>query len=208
MTDEPINRAEPLVGWRLWKARNRKLHSWAVDHVWQPGANNAVCLSDPPYRCAQSPGTSCKCGYWGLYSPRAAVDIARATMSTEAVMGLVVGYGTVALHGPEGFRAESAMITCLFTDELVLAPVERLWHGLQRRLHRTRVVDTDDDMKHRTRDLSPVAADYAVPLVTLRGALSLGLLGELGVQPGAICELREWLGGECPTSQRGRPKYA
>ena len=208
MSDEATNRAEPLVGWRLWKARNGKLHSWAVDHVWQPGANNAICLSDPPYRCDRSPGISCKCGYWGLYSPRAAVEIARATMSTEAVMGLVVGYGTVALHGPEGFRAESAMVTCLFTDELVTAPLERLWHGLERRLHRMWAVDANDEMKRRTRDLSPFAAEYAVPLVTLRGALSLGLLGELGVQHGAIRELEAWLGGHRPPSQRGRPEYA
>ena len=206
MTGEAIT--SPLVGWRLWKAKNGKLHSWAVDHVWKPGTNNAVCLSDPPYRCAHSPGTSCKCGYCGLYSPRAAMEIARATMSTEAVMGLVVGYGTVALHGPEGFRAESAMVTCLFTDELVSAPVERLWRGLQRRLHPTWVVDSSDEMRRRTRDLSPVAAEYAVPLVTLRGALSLGLLGELGVQPGAIRELQESLNGNSSPSQHSRPEYA
>lgn len=208
MTDEALTPGEPVVGWRLWKAKNGKLHSWAVDHVWQSGANNAVCLSDPPYRCAQSPGTSCKCGYWGLYSPRATVEIARATMSTEAVIGLVVGYGTVALHGPEGFRAESAMVTCLFSDELVSAPVDRLWHGLQRRLHRAGVGDTTDDLKRRTRDLNAVAADYSVPLATLRGALSLGLLGELGVQRQAVRELQEWLSGDRPSSRHGRTEYA
>src|SRR5258708_13094420 len=31
-------------------------------------------------------------------------------------MGLVVGWGTVALHGREGFRAERGALRCLFTD--------------------------------------------------------------------------------------------
>ena len=196
MTDEAITPGEPLVGWRLWKAKNGKLHSWAVDHVWQPGHNNAVCLSDPPYRCSQSPGTSCKCGYWGLYSPRAAVAIARGTMSTEVVMGLLVGYGIVALHGNEGFRAERAIVKCLFSDELTAAPIERLWQGLHRRFGRAQMDDSNDVLTRRTRELNPVAADYAVPLVSLRGALSLGLLRELGVQGDSIRELQGWLNEE------------
>lgn len=104
-------------------------------------------------RCAHSPGTSCSCGYWGLNSPRATVEIARATMSTEAVMGTVVGYGTVALHGPEGFRAATAIVTCLFSDEVTSAPIDGLWHGLQRRLQGARAEDGVDHTRRRNRVL-------------------------------------------------------
>jgi hypothetical protein len=185
--------SEPVVGWRLWKVREDELCSWAVEHVWQPGENKAVCLADRLYRCPQAPGTSCRCGFWGLYSPVAAIRLASATQAARAVIGLVAAFGTVAVHGGEGFRAEMARVTCLFSDEIALAPVEKLWRSLRRRLHRRADDGLNDPVLSPSDPLKTVAGRYAVPLVSLQSAISLGLLGELGVQQDAIVELQEWL---------------
>ena len=183
----------PVVGWRLWKVREGELCSWAIEHVWQPGENTAVCLSDGPFRCPQAPGRSCRCGFWALYSPVAAIRLASAKPNAHAVIGLVAAFGTVAVHGSEGFRAEMARVTCLFSDEIALAPVERLWRSLRSRLHRRSDVGLNDLSLRRTDTLKPVARRYLVPLVSFQSAISLGLLGELGVQQDAIAELQEWL---------------
>jgi hypothetical protein len=193
--------SEPVVGWRLWKVREDELCSWAVEHVWQPGENEAICLSDRLYRCPKAPGTSCRCGFWALYSPVAAIQLASAKPAAHAVIGLVEAFGTVAVHGHEGFRAEIARVTCLFSDEIALTPVERLWRSLRRRLHRRAEGGSNDQILSRTDTLKPLAGRYAVPLVSLQSAISLGLLSELGVQLDAIAELQEWLK---PSRTRGR----
>ena len=185
--------SEPVVGWRRWNVREDELCSWAIEHVWQPGENTAVCLSDGPFRCPQAPGTSCRCGFWALNSPVAATHLASAKPNARAVIGLVAAFGTVAVHGSEGFRAEMARVTCLFSDEIALAPVERLWRSLRRRLPRQSYVGLNDLSLRRTDTLKPVAGRYLVPLVSFQSAISLGLLGELGVQQDAIAELQEWL---------------
>ncbi len=185
--------SEPVVGWRLWRVSQDELCSWAVEYVWQPGDNKAVCLADRLYRCPQPPGTSCRCGFWALYSPVAAIRLASATPTARAVIGLVAAFGTVAVHGREGFRAEMARVTCLFTDQIALAPFERLWRSLRRRLHRPADDGLKDQILSRTDTLKPLAGRYAVPLISLQSAISLGLLSELGVQPDAIAELHEWL---------------
>ena len=113
-----------------------------------------------------------------------------ALLRPGAVIGLVAAFGTVAVHGREGFRAEMARVTCLFSDEIALAPVERLWRSLRRRLHRGDGSLNDLILPD---NLKPVASRYSVPLVSHQSAISLGLLGELGVQPDAIVELQEWL---------------
>jgi hypothetical protein len=59
----------------------------------------------------------------------------------------------------------------------------------------------NDPILSRVDTLRTVAGRYAVPLVSLESAISLGLLGELGVQQDAILELREWLK---PSRIRGR----
>lgn len=199
--------SEPVVGWRLWKVREDELYSWAVENVWEPGENKAVCLSDRLYRCPQAPGTSCRCGFWALYSPVAAIRLASATPAARAVIGLVAAYGTVALHGREGFRAEMARITCLFSDEIALAPVERLWRSLRRRLH-LRADDGPSENLSRTRTLKTLASRYSVPLVSLQTAISFGLLTELGVQQDAIVELQTWLKPSRIGGHRGRPELA
>jgi hypothetical protein len=193
--------SEPVVGWRLWKVREDELCSWAVEHVWQQGDNKAVCLANRMYRCPQAPGMSCRCGFWALYSPVTTIRLASATPAARAVIGLVEAFGTVAVHGREGFRAEMARVTCLFTDEIALAPAERLWRSLRRRLNRWADASLNDPILSRVDTLRTVAGRYAVPLVSLESAISLGLLGELGVQQDAILELREWLK---PSRIRGR----
>jgi hypothetical protein len=200
--------SEPVVGWRLWKVREDALCSWAVEHVWQPGDNEAVCLSDRLYPCPEPPGTSCRCGFWALYSPVAAIRLASATPAARAVIGLVAGFGTVAVHGREGFRAEMARVTCLFSDEIALTPVERLWRSLRRRLHRRADDGPNDQILSRTDTLKPLAGRYAVPLVSFQSAISLGLLSELGVQLDAIAELQEWLKPSRTRRRGGRAELA
>jgi hypothetical protein len=182
---------EPVVGWRVWKVSDGHLESWAVDYRWQPGENHARCLAHDRDACPSSPGPHCQCGFWALWSPRRCA--ARASSATEPpgrhVMGLVAGWGTVALHRDEGFRAEYAAPRCLFTDRpwagwmsgLAAGWMTRWWRWRHRGLPSP---EPDDDAARDPRRwdlLRAVAARYAVPLVSLRTAVDVGLLGELGV---------------------------
>ena len=200
--------SEPVVGWRLWKVRDDELCSWAVEHGWQPGDNAAVCLADRPYRCPQAPGMSCRCGFWALYSPVGAMRLASATPTAGAAIGLIAGFGTVAVHGREGFRAEMARVTCLFTDEIALAPIDRIWRRLLHRFHRGCDAGLHRRIPSRTGALNRVASRYAVPLVSLQAAVAVGVLGELGVRPDAIAELEAWLKAARSRSRRGRAEFA
>lgn len=200
--------SEPLVGWRLWRVRQGELRSWAIEHVWEPGENKAVCLANRLYRCPEAPGRSCRCGFWALYSPLTAIRLASATPAACVVIGLVGAFGTVAVHGGEGFRAEMARVSCLFTDEIALVPVERLWRSLRRRIHRAAHTSSNDPILSRIGALKPVASRYGVPLVSLQSAVSLGLLGELGVNQEAIAELQEWLTPSRTRWRGGRAELA
>jgi hypothetical protein len=181
---------EPVLGWRIWKLGGGRLESWAVDYRWEPGENAATCLAPNHSACSSPPGTRCQCGFWGVWSPKACMSRA-ARAPTEPpwhVIGLCVGWGTVALHGREGFRAERAAVRCLFTDRpwslsmgpAAFRPVGRWWR-------RALGVPPPSAPTHLT-ELESVAAHYAVPLVSLRGAAGLGLLSELGVPAGQIEE--------------------
>jgi hypothetical protein len=123
----------------------------------------------------------------------AAMRLALGKPTGHVVMGLIKGFGTVALHGTEGFRAEMAMVTCIFADEIALAPAERLWRSLQRRFRRSASECPNDSMLRGTDAMKKLAGHYSVPLVSLQSALSLGLLSELGVAREAITELQGWL---------------
>jgi len=112
-------------------------------------------------------------------------------------MGLVVGWGTVALHGREGFRAERAALRCLFTDRpwsaaaLPGAP-SRLAGWWRRTIGRSSPAEpaeraTPREVGHLD-ELEAVAAHYAVPLTSLHAAAGLGLLSELGVPEAQIEE--------------------
>ncbi len=199
--------SDSAVGWRLWKVREDELCSWAVDYVWQPGENKAVCLADRLFRCPEAPGTSCRCGFWALYSPVAAIRLASGTPAARAVIGLVVAFGNVAVHGREGFRSEMAKVACLFTDEIALAPVERLWRRLRRSLNRRSDAGLSDG-NQKPHTLKPVADRYGVPLISLQSAISVGLLPELGVQHDAIVELQEWLTPSRIGERGGRAELA
>src|SRR5262249_40054110 len=135
--------AAPLVGWRLWRLREGRLGSWAAEHVWQPGPNEAHCLNDsigavrrrPP--CERSPGSGWRGGIWAVLEPERCLRMAREGAvwwdAGTIVMGLMVGWGTTAIHGAEGFRCQHAAVTCLFLDAIndrALAAVGRtLWWG-------------------------------------------------------------------------------
>jgi hypothetical protein len=75
------------------------------------------------------------------------------------VLGLVAVSGAIVDHGPEGLRAERAELRCLCSDRpwSWLRPVSGSWE-----------------------DLRSVAEEYAVPLLSLSNAVSLGLAGHAG----------------------------
>jgi hypothetical protein len=60
---------EPVVlGWRIWKLREGRLASWAIDYRWEPGENRARCLTAEHRACDASPGRHCQCGFWAAWS--------------------------------------------------------------------------------------------------------------------------------------------
>jgi hypothetical protein len=152
---------EPVVGWRLWRLGYGCLESLMADHRWEPGENRARCLTLNHSVCPEPPGQRCLCGFWAVWSVRQTLTM--ACLGQEPpwyVLGLIAGWGTVAMHGTEGFRAERAAVRCLFTD--------RPWQG----------------PPHRERRLAALrwaSARHAVPLLPLRRAVEAGLLGELGL---------------------------
>ena len=193
---------EPVLGWRLWRLHGDHLRSWAIDYVWEPGENLARCLARSGRRCPNPPGTDCQCGFWALWSPLSCLRRARNEgNSYPSVVGLINGWGTVALHGKEGFRAERAAIVCLFTDQ-VSGPFQprpdhppfKWWRGL---LSMGSVFVPEATIEEHSSQLpsqlGPVAESYGVPVQTLKSALHAGLLGELGVATEAISEVENFL---------------
>ncbi len=187
-----------MVGWRLWLLSRDQLQSWAVPYVWRPGENRAECLARSGPRCPHSPGSNCSCGFWALWTPNAVVSRARTT-SEAVVTGLAAGWGTVAIHVGEGFRAERSRVLCLFEDWLWDWQAGRLPDGPEtnwlsrglRWLTRPRPLfarPTDP------RTLRSVAEAYGVPLLSLGEAFRKGVLSEFGISQAAIAELRQWQG--------------
>jgi hypothetical protein len=120
------------------------------------------------------------------------------------VLGLIVGWGTVAIHGGDGFRAQHASVTCLFTDWAGAAHApdlarSRLTRWSQRVLgrgfNRYREAGAEPDPR-RLPALRGAARRHAVPLVSLRGALGMGVLGEWGIPPRRIQEVEAWVAAE------------
>ncbi len=190
---------EPVVGWRIWKLRGGRLESWAVDYCWEPGENHATCLAPNRHACASSPGRHCQCGFWAVWSPQRCLT--RAFSAAEPpwhVMGLIAGWGTVALHDREGFRCEYAALRCLFTDRpwsarVPGAAVGWLFGWWRRRRVGVERAEPDDGAPvdpRRWDAMQAVAARYGVPLVSLESAVNLGLLSELGVPRAQIEEAR------------------
>jgi|GraSoiStandDraft_47_1057283.scaffolds.fasta_scaffold672576_1 hypothetical protein len=180
---------KPAVGWRIWRLRDGRLHSWVVDHVWEPGHNQARCLSvEPPalstrYSCSQAPGPGCMCGFWALWDLKRCLVKGRAEESSasgQAVIGLMQGWGTVAVHGQEGFRAQHAKALFLINDSVWDAGLDPLVSGVWSvawrrwlRLSSRRPLPSDEVQE---------AADYyGVPRASLVDAVRRGLLAEHGV---------------------------
>jgi len=192
-------RRGPVVGWRLWKLNAGRLRSWVVAQDWEVGPNEARCLAGdaaaspfnlPPRPCCErSPGEDCKCGLWALWDFRLCARKAREESqrwnSRDVVIGLMEGWGTVAVHGDEGFRSQYAVARCLFTDTIAdRVPAGARWWERLVRLALAGEPDT-----RRTTSLRRVAELYGVPLVSLADAVRLGVLGELGVTESGVREV-------------------
>lgn len=207
MWDTPSGtRREPLLGWRVWRVREGRLDSWAASTTWWPGINRARCLT-PGRSCLQPPGYVCRCGFWALFSPLRALERGRSDREEgSSVLGLVRGWGEVAVHGREGFRAQFAAVACLFDDwvwDAVQMPWPRgkaartLWR-IQRRIHCVRRPVPPDH--ERPRALKRAAVRYGVPLLGLEDALRQGLLSELGASQDMIDDVGQWLWQASPIS--------
>jgi hypothetical protein len=169
---------EPILGWRVWRLHDRGLHSLVLDYRWEPGENRAVCLASHRPRCAESPGRDCLCGFWAAASPRLALTRTCVTIEPPyQVLGLVAVSGAVVDHGAEGLRAERAELRCLCSDRpwSWLPPASGSWD-----------------------ELRAVAEDYAVPLLSLSNAVSIGLAGHAG-DPNVLSTDR----GQAATGGRG-----
>jgi hypothetical protein len=188
---------EPILGWRVWKLRRGRLGSWVIDFDWHPGENRATCLTMNSPPCDAAPGEGCQCGFWAVWSPRSCV--ARVGHSIEppwCVMGLMTGWGTVALHRHEGFRAEYAAPTCLFTDRPWGAATRSTVPGWLRdwwRRRRGRSWEPEPPFQQaedprRAYALREVAGRYGVPLLSIEAASDIGMLAELGVPLGQVEE--------------------
>jgi len=189
-----------VLGWRLWRLRGECLQSWGVDYVWEPGPNRAMCIGGGR-ACVPPPGKHCQCGFWALWSPLHC--LARAQEAVEPpwhVLGLISGWGCVALHGTEGFRAEHASVVSLFTDWAGRVPVPAL---AERRLERWLRGALAPPLSPRWQGkvegpgrlpaLWSAARRYGVPLISLQGALGLRVLGEWGIPPRGIQEVEAWV---------------
>jgi hypothetical protein len=171
---------EPVIGWRVWVLANNCLCSIAKNAFWRPGENQAECFVGHE---RDIPVPSCHCGFWALHNPVAAMRLAadvesgsRVSLAVKAVdphrivaVGLIHGYGAIAMHGSEGYRAGLASVACIFSD----AP-----HPLS----------TEPLEVRRT-----VADEYGVPCITLDAAISIGFLYEMGVGPQAVEQLKAWI---------------
>jgi hypothetical protein len=189
----------PLVGWRVWRLKDGRLHSWVVDHVWGAGRVAARCL---PTRtgmlgmdwsreaCSRSPGEGCKCGFWALTDIERCVSRARSdpsrTRRRSAVIGLMAGWGTVAIHGDEGFRCQYASVLCLLSDGVdddSLAPrgPGAGWWGRLTDRWPAGWRPSERAARRRRESLQRAAAYHGVPLVSLADAIRCGVLAEFGM---------------------------
>jgi hypothetical protein len=103
-------------------------------------------------------------------------------------MGLIATSGAVVAEGADGFRAERAVLRCLFTDR------PWSWRSLA-----SGAWDRGDWPLLRS-----IAADHAVPLLSLSNAVRLGLLGDAGVPEDRIAEAASLGAAFLPPGLRGR----
>jgi hypothetical protein len=194
----PLRREAPVAGWRVWRLGVERLRSWVLDADWQPGANEARCLDRhaailrrPP--CEVSPGKGCWCGFWALWDITTCLAKARgegAAVGSPAVVGLISGWGTVAIHGNEGFRAQYASVSCLLSDSVWAESLDPLCGRPVRLTRFARRLGLMAPTPHPLKALERAAATYQVPLLSLATAVRGGVLGELGVPAEQVLRVR------------------
>ena len=165
----------PAIGWRVWHVREDRLHSWAVKATWSPGDNSAECLDAVP--CSDVPGRRCQCGFWALWTARQCLDRFQADTGVVRVLGLVSGWGSIAIHGREGFRGQYAAVRCLFTDPWAARGPRPLAAWIMTKMGHRKAPDDDAS---RQEILHRVAEAYGVPLLSVVDADRYGLLSEFG----------------------------
>ncbi len=124
------------------------------------------------------------CGFWALW------DLARCAAKGRAedddrrgwpVIGLMAGWGTVALHGHEGFRSEHATVLCLLSDSVWDPTLDLVAARYQRWLLRWKrwlMKRPTPGWEYSLRD----AAEYhGVPLLPLADSVRRGVLAEFGM---------------------------
>lgn len=200
-----MDRDTPVVGWRVWRLDGEKLRSWVVDWTWEPGRNHARCL-DPRggaifpaagrVPCPISPGEGCWCGFWALWDLASCVSKARREGSATRsfpVIGLVSGWGTVAVHGSEGFRAQYSSIMCLFSDSVWAEALDPLCGRPLRLTRWVRRLGLMASTPRPPRALERASAIHQVPLLSLSDAVRTGVLGEFGVPSEQVHKIWERL---------------
>lgn len=219
--------AEPVLGWRAWWTQGHHgdaLYSLVRHYDWSPGRNEAACLAEviateagmpwlPTERHPKHtvPGKGCNCGFWAHWELELAISTMRGWVRNREspVLGLIQGWGEVAVHGKEGFRCRFARPLCLFTDHVNelsarsgvglagvpahLAPYVGLGKavlaeglGLRspevlRRWHEGVVKRREELVATHREAVLRVARRYGVPALPLGEAARSGLLGEFGV---------------------------
>jgi len=134
--------------------------------------------------CVCIPGQYCQCGIWALWDLGRCVAKGRDHLSSvrgTLVVGLIAGWGKVAIHGDEGFRAQRASIRCLLMDSIWDKSMDQLcgqqawWLAAGRRLRLCA------RPRSAASSLQRVASEYAVLALPLADAVQGGVLAEFGV---------------------------
>jgi hypothetical protein len=103
------------------------------------------------------------------------------SLGSGLVVGLIAGWGTIAIHGDEGFRAQRAQILCLLADSVWDKSMDSLCGRQSWWLASGRRLGLVAGRRSTPSALRRAASDYAVPVLPLADAVRSGLLAELGL---------------------------
>ena len=104
-----------------------------------------------------------------------------SSVRTVLVVGLIVGWGAIAIHSDEGFRAQRAAIRCLLADSIWDKSLDPLCAQLPRWLAMGRWLGLLAKSRATPSALRGVASEYAVPMLPLADAVRSGVLAEFGL---------------------------